>query len=59
ISITRALSFTSNTVIRICIVPDIRGSPPSAAVRTSDISSFFSLSKGFCKTISTFFVPSA
>uniref|UniRef100_A0A3Q2QNU3 Uncharacterized protein n=1 Tax=Fundulus heteroclitus TaxID=8078 RepID=A0A3Q2QNU3_FUNHE len=40
------------------IVPDICGSPPSTAVNTRFICSCFSLSKGFCKTISTFLLPS-
>uniref|UniRef100_A0A3P9JQ56 Uncharacterized protein n=1 Tax=Oryzias latipes TaxID=8090 RepID=A0A3P9JQ56_ORYLA len=43
----------------ICIVPDICGSPPSTAVSTKGMNSFFSLSRAFCKTISTFFDPSA
>uniref|UniRef100_A0A3Q3JYF9 Uncharacterized protein n=1 Tax=Monopterus albus TaxID=43700 RepID=A0A3Q3JYF9_MONAL len=47
------------TVIQIIIVPDICGSPPSTAVNTRDICSCFSLSKGFCSTISTFLFPSA
>uniref|UniRef100_A0A3P8V2L7 Uncharacterized protein n=1 Tax=Cynoglossus semilaevis TaxID=244447 RepID=A0A3P8V2L7_CYNSE len=45
--------------IQIIIVPDIGGSPPSTAVNTRDISSCFSLSKGFCSTISIFLLPSA
>uniref|UniRef100_A0A3Q0RM23 Uncharacterized protein n=1 Tax=Amphilophus citrinellus TaxID=61819 RepID=A0A3Q0RM23_AMPCI len=47
----------SKTVMRICIVPDICGSPPSTAVRMRDICSCFSLSKGFCSTISTLLRP--
>uniref|UniRef100_A0A4W6EDS2 Uncharacterized protein n=1 Tax=Lates calcarifer TaxID=8187 RepID=A0A4W6EDS2_LATCA len=49
----------SKTVITISIVPDICGSPPSTADNTRDICSCFSLSKGFCNTISTFLFPSA
>uniref|UniRef100_A0A3Q4G7K2 Uncharacterized protein n=1 Tax=Neolamprologus brichardi TaxID=32507 RepID=A0A3Q4G7K2_NEOBR len=44
--------------MRICIVPDICGSPPSTAVNTREICSCFSLSKGFSSTISTFLCPS-
>uniref|UniRef100_A0A3B5Q3B5 Uncharacterized protein n=2 Tax=Xiphophorus TaxID=8082 RepID=A0A3B5Q3B5_XIPMA len=32
--------------MRICIVPDICGSPPSTAVNTNEMNSFFSLSRG-------------
>uniref|UniRef100_A0A3P9Q2G3 Uncharacterized protein n=1 Tax=Poecilia reticulata TaxID=8081 RepID=A0A3P9Q2G3_POERE len=46
------------TVITTSIVPDICGSPPSTAVNTRFIFSCFSLSKGFCNTISKFLLPS-
>uniref|UniRef100_A0A3P9JQB5 Uncharacterized protein n=1 Tax=Oryzias latipes TaxID=8090 RepID=A0A3P9JQB5_ORYLA len=52
------LSFASNTVIKICTVPDMRGSPPSVAVRVKEICCCISLSSAFCKTISTFLLPS-
>uniref|UniRef100_A0A3B1J3M6 Uncharacterized protein n=1 Tax=Astyanax mexicanus TaxID=7994 RepID=A0A3B1J3M6_ASTMX len=46
----------SNTTI---VISQLTGSPPSVAVNINVNRSCFSLSRGLCKTISTFLRPSA
>uniref|UniRef100_A0A3B5Q924 Uncharacterized protein n=1 Tax=Xiphophorus maculatus TaxID=8083 RepID=A0A3B5Q924_XIPMA len=41
----------------ICMLPDVKGFPPSTAVRVSFIVDCFSLSKAFCRTNSADTLP--